>query len=205
MIKAIQTHYKGYKFRSRTEARWAVFFEKLGYNWEYEEEGYVLKDGTYYLPDFCITTPDSYYFIEVKGSHVYEDDKWNLFMESFREATTDGFPMYTDADAIRSRSQLVSGDPYSFLDIGRSPRLICPRCGAFTLDISEYDHGWIDHHECDMETPCGGGHRIYCDGLFPYRPHKGSIHCIDIEEWMYKVGQVAIAARSARFEHGETP
>ena len=26
-IKPIETHYKGYRFRSRLEARWAVFFD----------------------------------------------------------------------------------------------------------------------------------------------------------------------------------
>lgn len=36
MIKAIETSYKGYRFRSRTEARWAVFFDALGVRWEYE-------------------------------------------------------------------------------------------------------------------------------------------------------------------------
>ena len=29
-ITAIQTEYGGYKFRSRTEARWAVYFDALG-------------------------------------------------------------------------------------------------------------------------------------------------------------------------------
>lgn len=38
-IKPIQTAYKGYLFRSRTEARWAVFFDHLGWQWEYEQEG----------------------------------------------------------------------------------------------------------------------------------------------------------------------
>jgi hypothetical protein len=28
-IKAIETSYKGYRFRSRLEARWAVFFDAL--------------------------------------------------------------------------------------------------------------------------------------------------------------------------------
>ncbi len=28
-IKAIETRYKGYRFRSRLEARWAVFFDAL--------------------------------------------------------------------------------------------------------------------------------------------------------------------------------
>lgn len=42
MAKAIQTVYKGYKFRSRLEARWAVFFDALGITWQYEKEGYEL-------------------------------------------------------------------------------------------------------------------------------------------------------------------
>ena len=29
-IKAIETVYKGYRFRSRLEARWAVFFDACG-------------------------------------------------------------------------------------------------------------------------------------------------------------------------------
>jgi len=39
-IKAIETVYKGYRFRSRLEARWAVFFENVGIKWEYEKEGF---------------------------------------------------------------------------------------------------------------------------------------------------------------------
>ena len=51
-MKAIQTEYKGYLFRFRLEARWAVFFDACGVEWEYEPEGIVLSDGTKYLPDF---------------------------------------------------------------------------------------------------------------------------------------------------------
>lgn len=53
-ITAIQTAYKGYNFRSRLEARWAVFFDALGISWEYEPEGFELPDGTRYLPDFFL-------------------------------------------------------------------------------------------------------------------------------------------------------
>lgn len=69
-MKAIETRYKGYRFRSRLEARWAVFFDALKIGWEYEPEGYELKDGTRYLPDFKLLdtgqVPDIY--IEIKGS-----------------------------------------------------------------------------------------------------------------------------------------
>lgn len=67
MIKAIETRYKGYNFRSRLEARWAVFFDALGIKWEYEKEGYIVgSNGTPYLPDFYL--PDSRTWVEVKGA-----------------------------------------------------------------------------------------------------------------------------------------
>jgi hypothetical protein len=51
-MKAIETRYKGYRFRSRLEARWAVFFDAINLTWEYEPEGVVVGDGQRYLPDF---------------------------------------------------------------------------------------------------------------------------------------------------------
>jgi hypothetical protein len=37
-IKPIETRYNGYRFRSRLEARWAVFFDTLGIEYQYELE-----------------------------------------------------------------------------------------------------------------------------------------------------------------------
>lgn len=65
-IKAIETHYKGYRFRSRLEARWAVFFDALGIKWEYEAEGYRLPSGAHYLPDFWLPTFGGGMYVEVK-------------------------------------------------------------------------------------------------------------------------------------------
>lgn len=63
-IKAIETRYAGCRFRSRLEARWAVFFNTLSIRWEYEPEGFVV-DGRPYLPDFRL--PDLKRWVEVKG------------------------------------------------------------------------------------------------------------------------------------------
>jgi hypothetical protein len=67
-INAIDTYYAGHLFRSRLEARWAVFFNSLGIRWEYEPQGYrVGEDRRPYLPDFYLT--DLGWWIEVKGDH----------------------------------------------------------------------------------------------------------------------------------------
>ena len=80
-IQAIETFYRGIRFRSRLEARWAKLFSELGIDWMYETEGYniALKDGTHirYLPDFVlrggsIRCPDPL-FVEVKGDMKAED------------------------------------------------------------------------------------------------------------------------------------
>lgn len=63
-IKPIETAYKGYKFRSRLEARWAVFFDTAGIKYEYESEGYETESGGRYLPDFYL--PDFDLHVEVK-------------------------------------------------------------------------------------------------------------------------------------------
>lgn len=61
---AIQTEYGGYLFRSRLEARWAVFFDTLDIQWKYETQGYEV-DGHRYLPDFYL--PATGTWVEVKG------------------------------------------------------------------------------------------------------------------------------------------
>lgn len=72
MIKAIETKYKGYNFRSRLEARWAVFLDTLGIKWRYEVEGYDLGELGYYLPDFVVTGESGEsVFLEVKGEPIY--------------------------------------------------------------------------------------------------------------------------------------
>jgi hypothetical protein len=68
-VNAIETHYAGCRFRSRLEARWAVLFDHLRMEWEFEPQGYDLPSGRY-LPDFRITVnhPDvPYFWVEVKG------------------------------------------------------------------------------------------------------------------------------------------
>lgn len=63
-MKSIPTIYRGVRFRSRLEARWAEAFDQRGIEWTYEEDSYDL-DGKYYLPDFWLPRLRTY--VEVKG------------------------------------------------------------------------------------------------------------------------------------------
>lgn len=62
-LKPIETVYKGYRFRSRLEARWAVFFDAAEIPFEYEPEGFDLPSG-WYLPDFYL--PEEKLYVEIK-------------------------------------------------------------------------------------------------------------------------------------------
>lgn len=86
MIKAIETVYNNYTFRSRLEARWAVFFDALQIKYEYEREGFDI-DGLWYLPDFYL--PDYSCWIEIKPKPFVfgSDPKVN----AFAKATEDTF------------------------------------------------------------------------------------------------------------------
>lgn len=72
-IKPIETRYKGYRFRSRLEARTAVLLDELKIPYIYEPEGFAFDDGTAYLPDFYLPNQDA--FLECKG--VMSDKDWH--------------------------------------------------------------------------------------------------------------------------------
>ena len=61
MANAIPTTYASARFRSRLEARWAAFFDAIGWQWEYEP-----IDLAGYIPDFVIRTNADPIFVEVK-------------------------------------------------------------------------------------------------------------------------------------------
>ena len=81
-IKAIETRYNGYLFRSRLEARWAVFFDSLGIRYEYEPEGFELPSGKRYLPDFYLKDFEMY--AEIKPDTY--DDSDNFMYKEFVES-----------------------------------------------------------------------------------------------------------------------
>lgn len=76
-FRPIPTEYGGYTFRSRTEARWAVFLDAIDVRWDYEREGFEFN-GQRYLPDFWM--PHQRRWLEIKGTTPTYDEcekaKW---------------------------------------------------------------------------------------------------------------------------------
>lgn len=121
-MKAIETRYKGYRFRSRTEARWAVFFDNLVCitEWQYEPEGFELDSGARYLPDFRVHhTEYSDVWFEVKPrlgiEQLITDRDWSKMQEfavSEKLILLDGMPELKKYWQIGD--QRLSRDDYLF-------------------------------------------------------------------------------------------
>lgn len=182
-IKPIQTIYNGYHFRSRLEARWAVFFDALNIKYEYEPEGYVLPNGTCYLPDFRIYVRHRDYkdeykpiFVEVKGTLT----KYDVFK--------------IDEFAYRSNFK------YPTLIVGNVPKDTHEALNNINtfqgeFDFLYYTYSYIDG---DWAYPC----------FFTYHGGEMWLAGPDHNELSYNtyfVDQALLKARQARFEHGETP
>ncbi len=196
--RAIETRYKGYRFRSRLEARWAVFFDALGLKWEYEPEGFDLGDGVRYLPDFKATSPTGLVaWYEIKPTTVKSDPKFDLFTKLI--SPSGGY--------LDSVAELLSGDPFDVIGSGAN---VCPRCGLISKAIEVYDDSndiGVICWRCDYDTPSGGGNPVERGILSNVKPHKGSL-LVTYPDWRkvkQAVTSAAVAARGARFEHGEVP
>lgn len=226
-LKAIPTHYDGHHFRSRLEARWAVFFNELGIRYEYEREGYDL-DGVRYLPDFWLPAQQS--FVEVKGDfpNAEEQDK------VLRLAHASGKPVYICVGEIKPWSD-ERGTGVDIIGL-RTPDQIRAETGMrkrFTPGQLFVMHGydWCECPYCGMfdiafeglldDLPCGCFRKRIADNpllqgvrdSFEEYYEKGG----DCEPWYdEKLASLYItsnsprltsafnAARRARFEFGQS-
>lgn len=100
MIKPIETKYKGYRFRSRLEARWAVFFDAINIKYEYEREGFELGGRRRFLPDFYLIDQDCY--IEIKPKNLVDID-----LDQYINAIVN-----TASLAQKQNCLLLFGNPY---------------------------------------------------------------------------------------------
>lgn len=247
-IQAIETSYKGYRFRSRLEARWAVFFDALDIKWQYEVQGYE-KGGYCYLPDFYL--PASQLWVEVKGT-----DEALRAEAGLGEFLDYGCPLPHFDDSIDTDGQKrwPPSHPYPIPDeTGRTPEAQlavwrahengrAPRLHGL-LFLSEIPdptrfgmhlHPLLQHHKGLQWGLVYFGPIDWHPGYHPVRFNGGELapllldasvlpdereegpdwptdscrvrsEFIPTRTYWTKVLDAYRAARSARFEHGETP
>lgn len=206
MIKPIETVYKGYRFRSRLEARWAVFFDALGIEWEYEKEGYDLGEAGWYLPDFWL--PRYHIHCEIKPVESTKQDDERLAQIIWAMTQKPGMPLML----LRG----VPGEKMStlFLPTRYGWRAFC--VGALISCTPPYGLGMLspygglrradefsseDARDLVAESPV-----IWLDFA---KPHVQSTEDAPetIPDAMHgawdRVTDAGNKARAARFEHGE--
>jgi len=116
-IDAIPTRYAGCHFRSRLEARWAVFFDVAKIAWEYEAEGYETKYGPY-LPDFWLPEINHGSYFEVKHS------QWNPRADDKCRA---------DFDKVLGLAELTGHECFIANDIPRIVETNCEHHARYSL------------------------------------------------------------------------
>ena len=206
MLKAIETRYAGHRFRSRLEARWAVFFDSLGWGWNYEPEGYELPCSGWYLPDFLVTPPPEdgwfakQFWVEVKpqresGLDIAEENK--LRELACRTGIFGFFGL--DSNFKSSHREIYQfscafGDP-------EEPYVWCDRLftgGAVPHSIFSPLRSREERESLVVDPDDRLRFLRELDDLLleATRPSKVSFD---------RVERAQAAALSARFEHGETP
>ena len=199
-IKAIETEYNGYRFRSRLEARWAVFFDTAGIEYQYEPEGFELENGVRYLPDFYL--PWFKCYVEIKNSNltIKEEKEAKRKLESLFELHGDCCAMFCKGDPLDDGIEVIVNE----VDEGGGT------IGGIWL------HGWFVMGGW-YRGGCGGKRHI--DIVLDYETSKDEVEFLTseynrlpsvqtiayCEDYRGDLDYAMKAARKARFEYGETP
>ncbi|SFK92117.1 hypothetical protein SAMN05216275_14138 [Streptosporangium canum] len=210
IIKAIETHHAGHRFRSRLEARWAVFFDHIGTRWEYEPEGFecsarltLSEESIPYLPDFWL--PDFNMWGEVKG-HLSEEALTRLLNVAASLSGNNGGGCHDNG----GNDLVVFGNiPSHSENGGHVPTRLHMHKGDLQWSP------WMTDGDGAFCSPYGkriaadvGGDDIYEEARYGLTPEvitqtllRGTwSNSVPVE-----MRNALQAARSARFEHGEKP
>lgn len=104
-IKSKPTVYKNVKFRSRLEARWAAFFDLIGWRWQYEA-----YDFNGWTPDFAVYgSAGSILFIEVKPIVTIEYAREYSTKLKHVKPTVNAIMISPEFDECKSYGSLFAG------------------------------------------------------------------------------------------------
>lgn len=147
---AIPTMYKGIQMRSRLEARWAAFFDVVGWRWSYEPPEFPG-----WIPDFKLDTAGKLLLVEVKPAERLDDEHGTEARRDI-ERCLPGLPC--EAVILGNNPQVVDGLTY----LGWMPEwddgfswdraavgtivgtelCLCHASGSYRCRICGVDEGW---------------------------------------------------------------
>jgi len=150
-VRPIQTRFRGVLYRSRTEARWAAFFESLQLKTQYEAEGFDLPNGESYLPDFFI--PSLPLYVEVKGETPTADERrkayWLYDLTGVPVLIVIGDPSMRRGEIFNSFFDAELGPPKNSFFGG------CRRCNQIAVAYEwENGHGYEPFGVCGDPMRC---------------------------------------------------
>jgi len=199
-VRPIETCYKGYRFRSRLEARYAVFMDAMKVEWQYEPEGFELPSGRY-LPDFFLPQVNGGTWLEIK----------QYGMGYFGFLSCQGAPELSDPRLCDFSNFAASKGQDFFVAYG------IPSQDYFNELAAYESEGMLEGHgsRCDPYQWCvcgcgktvgiqfdGRGDRVGCKHRNCRRSDHGDKGYSHDDDLIVRAAQLA---RQARFEHGETP
>lgn len=159
----IPTKYKNIQFRSRLEAKWAAFFDLLGWSWEYEP-----FDLNGWIPDFSISREKRAFLAEIKPASTFKElDEHVQKIENGkpeRDFLVCGSSLFdVQIETEMSTEQCLSPGLYGscFLNSTKYEYCLAPSvfakcrcCEKFIADFDGgvFDNGWCEH--CNTEYGC---------------------------------------------------
>jgi hypothetical protein len=159
-MKQLPIFYKGYKFRNKAVAKWAVFFDYLGIKYEYQKESFQLDSGEIYTPDFWL--PEWHGGVWANVTKEGKPNNKELYKMSQLVEVTQGtgyilngvpdFKYYKRVYFVRATE-----DCYFLAEDGSKTSGTNEDSVGFCFDQYQYLDGvWIDPYESEIEDMFSG-------------------------------------------------
>lgn len=214
--KAIETEYDGYLFRSRLEARWAVFFDAMGIEFDYEPEGFEF-DGTRYLPDFYL--PKFGVYVEIKPNdrsvvqYIGDGNRWERKCAKFRDCVGKAILICYGDPAENTFQYLFAWDTTDssggLYDDRATFKERDGKTYLVTVDTRDSRDVYVTEDFERNDRVLTAWQWLHLDMYEVYRLLRAAASASVDKPFEYaasdKLNNAKRAARQARFEHGEKP
>jgi hypothetical protein len=196
-MEAKKTFYKNYYFRSKLEAKWAVFFDLLKIPYTYEPEPFLCKNKEQYTPDFFLP-----YAILRDGCDWVEKEDAKMFGEGTLIPRKPGVyleikPSNYVTDRLYEERITTAIQPNPLILLCGDPVESCLQIGFSSVNHNVQLSPWWDNNMVFM----------YCDSCNTYKfefDEGNYYNCPkcqnDISCHFNEIEQQAVSARNFRFQ-----